>query len=306
VPTDFLLLAAGKQNGRAKNNGEIKYRFELRKDDPAPFIVAGRYADSCPNRRSCGAAFWTIQPLKGDSASAEEQITSAWNILQKNFGPLEKNNLVPHIVESPGVHFIGDGPPSPSFAPFFGGALANPQAIALGVSNGDFLELVTHALAGNWFGVQIYSADSAVGVTEGLSDYAVIVVDEASHGNSARSARVSRLLREYDSALKQAVEKPLIAVTTHDPVEQRRIALAKAPLFFIALEDAYGEESVRRALAQVVSLLHGQEVGYQDIRAALENETNKDLAPIFRAWLYKPGIPVEFAERYQGAAAGKN
>lgn len=247
-----------------------------------------------------------MEPQKGDHAIAEVQITSAWNILQKNFGPLEMNNLVPHVVESAGVRFVGDGPTSPSAAPFFGGVLVNPQAIALGLSNDDFLELVTHALAGNWFGVQLYSPDSAVGVTEGLSDYAVIVVDEASHGNGARTARVSSYLREYDNALKQAVEKPLIAVTTHDPVEQRRIALAKAPLFFVALEDAYGEESVRRALAQVVGLLHGQEVGYQDIRAALENVTNKDLAPIFRAWLYKPGIPVEFAERYQGAAAGKN
>jgi len=88
--------------------------------------------------------------------------------------------------------------------------------------------------------------------------------------------------------------------------EQRRIALAKAPLFFIALEDTYGEASVRQGLAQVVRLLRGQEVGYQDIRAAIENVTNKDLAPIFRTWLYKPGIPAEFREEYQSAGAGKN
>src|ERR1700733_3070458 len=303
VPSDFLLLAPGKPVGRTKNGAEVKYRFEWRGTDPAPFIVAGRYVDSCSNRRPCAAAFWTLAPIKRDLAPAEQQVASAWDALQKNFGPLQKSNLVPHIVESPGMRRIDYD--VPAAAPFLGGALVNSQAISLGVYSGDFLDLVTRALAGNWFGVQIYSQDSAVGMTEGLSDYAVIVIDEARHGDSARSERVLRFLLEYDDACKGAVEKPLIAVTTRDPVEQRRIALAKAPLFFIALEDAYGEESVRRALAQVVSLLRGQEVRYQDIRAALENVTNKDLAPIFRTWLYRSGIPAEFREKYRSGEAGK-
>jgi hypothetical protein len=303
VPSDFLLLAPGKPVGRTKNGAEVKYRFEWRGTDPAPFIVAGRYVDSCSNRRPRAAAFWTLAPIKRDLAPAEQQVASAWDALQKNFGPLQKSNLVPHIVESPGMRRIDYD--VPAAAPFLGGALVNSQAISLGVYSGDFLDLVTRALAGNWFGVQIYSQDSAVGMTEGLSDYAVIVIDEARHGDSARSERVLRFLLEYDDACRGAVEKPLIAVTTRDPVEQRRIALAKAPLFFIALEDAYGEESVRRALAQVVSLLRGQEVRYQDIRAALENVTNKDLAPIFRTWLYKSGIPAEFREKYRSGEAGK-
>jgi hypothetical protein len=304
VPADFLLLVPGKPTGRARTGVEVKHLFELRESDPAPFIVAGRYVDSCSNDRGCGAAFWALEPLKGDRARAEEEIASAWNILQKNFGPLEKDNLVPHIVQSPGERHIGDD--VPSAVPFFGGVMVNSPAISLGADNEDFLELVTRALAGNWFGVRIYSPNSNVGMTEGLSDYAVIVVDEARHGDSARSSRILKLLNEYDSACKGAVEKPLVDVTMRDPVEQRRIALAKAPLFFIAMEDTYGEASVRKGLAQVVSLLRGQEVGYQDIRAAIENVTNKDLAPIFRTWLYKPGIPAEFREKYQSAGAGKN
>ena len=304
VPADFLLLAPGKPAGRTKNGGEVKHRFELRESDPAPFIVSGRYVDSCSNRRPCAAAFWTLTPIKRDLAPAEEQIASAWDLLQKNFGPLQKNNLVPHVAESPGMRRIDYD--VPAAAPFPGGVLVNSQAISLGVYSGDFLDLVTRALAGNWFGVQIYSQDSAVGMTEGLSDYAVIVIAEARHGDTARSDRVLGFLQEYDDACKEAVEKPLVTVTMRDPVEQRRIALAKAPLFFIALEDTYGEASVRQGLAEVVRLLRGQEVGYQDIRAAIENVTNKDLAPIFRTWLYKPGIPAEFRERYQSAGAREN
>ena len=304
APGNFLLLAPGKRVGRTKNGKEVKSRFELRSSDPAPFIVAGRYVDSCSNGRECGASFWTLEPLKGDWASAEEQIASDWNILQKNFGPLGKTKLAPHVVESPGLRHIGGD--TPSAVPFFGGVLVDPQAISQGVHSGEFLELVAHALAGNWFGVQIYSSNSVVGISEGLSEYAVIVIDEARHGDSARNSRILKFLHEYDAACEEAVEKPLIATTISDSIEQRRIALAKAPLFFIALEDAYGEASVRQALAQVVSLLRGQEVGFQELRAALENVTNKDLVPIFRAWLYKPGIPAEFREKYQRAAVGKN
>jgi hypothetical protein len=303
VPTDFLLLAPGKPTGRTKNGGEVKHRFELRESDSAPFIVSGRYVDSCSNVRECGAAFWTLEPLKGDRARAQEEIASAWHILQNAFGPLQKGSLVPHIVESLGQPRMGGD--APTAVPFFGGVLVNSPAISLGADNEDFLDLVTRALAGNWFGVRVYSANSNVGMNEGLSDYAVIVIDEARHGDSARSIRVLKFLDEYDNACKGTVEKPLVAVTKHDPVEQRRIALAKAPLFFIALEDMYGGASVRKGLAQVVSLLRGQEVGYQDIRAAIENITNKDLAPIFRTWLYKPGIPAEFRGKYQSAGARK-
>jgi hypothetical protein len=300
IPADFLLLAPGKQSGRKKNGGEVEHRFELRKNDPAPYVVAGRYVDSSPQRSQNGVVFWTAEALKQDIAPVEEQIASALSILEKTFGSPEKSSFVPHLVES-----VRLGENEPSAIPFPGGALFNSQAIALGIDSANFAKLVLLALAHNWFG-GYPSASSVIGVSEGLPEYALLVIDEARRGQTARQEGVRGFLQEYDNACKEAVEKPLVGVTMRDPIEQRRIALAKAPLFFIALEDAYGEESVRRGLAQVVSILHGQEVGYQDIRAALENATNKDLAPIFRTWLYKPGIPAEFREKYQGAAAGRS
>ena len=83
--------------------------------------------------------------------------------------------------------------------------------------------------------------------------------------------------------------------------EQRRIALAKAPLFFIALEDAYGEAPVRAGLNRLVTLLRGREVGYDDLRAALEESIAKNLAEPFRIWLYGKGIPKDFRGRYETA-----
>ena len=61
-------------------------------------------------------------------------------------------------------------------------------------------------------------------------------------------------------------------------LERIRESLKGNPVSYTHLDvykrqDTYGEASVRKGLAQVVSLLRGQEVGYQDIRAAIENVT---------------------------------
>jgi aminopeptidase N len=92
----------------------------------------------------------------------------------------------------------------------------------------------------------------------------------------------------------------------YDPIEQRRIARTKAALFFIALEDAYGQAPVRQGLKQVVAILGGKEVGYDDLRSALEQSTGKNLAEPFRTWLYNKGMPQDFRSRYQTAAAASN
>lgn len=304
IPADFLVLSSGKPRGRKKNQGMVEYRFELRKGDLEPYIVAGRYVTTSSKQRRGGAIFWTFDPLKEDPALAAQQIASAANILQKNFGPLGKSDLVVHGVESSRPHAAGSD--EPMATPFPAGVLVNSQAVALGISSPNFSKLVASGLAHSWFPDMNPLPDSLIGIEEGLPEYADIVVGEAFKGQAMRRQLVLKYLKEYRDACKEAVEKPLISTSLQDPIEQRQIALAKAPLFFIALEDSYGQEPVRRALTQIRSLLRGQEVTYPDIRAALENVTNKDPAPMFRTWVYNVGIPAEFQEKYEHAEAGEN
>ena len=120
-----------------------------------------------------------------------------------------------------------------------------------------------------------------------------------------RSQRAGEYLRRYDEARRYAEETPLGATTLNAPVAQRRIALAKAPLFFVALEDAGGPAPVRSGLAHVVSLLRGKEVDYNDVRSALEQSTGKKLGELFRVWLNRKGIPDDFRQRYQPAAVAE-
>lgn len=303
VPKDFLVLARGRQTSRKHEGGEVEYAFQLNKGDLAPFIVAGRYTEATSHHKMSGAAFWTLQPLEGDTALAGERIASAWTILQSDFGSLDKNVRVPHVVESPELRLHVTGETGAVCESFPGGVLVNRDALALGISNEAFLAKAAHALAHNWFGDEMYpTRDAALGIGEGLPDYATIVIDEARGGESARRQRIIKFMHEYDEARKEAVEKPLAVTILTDPPEQRRISLAKAPLFFVALEDTCGEAPMRSGLAHMVSLLRGSPVGYDDLRAALEQSTGKNLAETFRVWLNEKGIPADFRERYRDSA----
>jgi hypothetical protein len=307
VPDNFLVLAGGTPAGRKKAGGETEYRFELRKNDLPAYIVAGRYSDSSARGKSAEIAdvsFWTLQRLQGDPAAAAQRIATAWSALQKDFGPLDKNILGPHIVESPELRARSGEENQSAAASFPGGALVNSSALALGFQSAELTQEINQALAHSWFGVEMYPApDAAVGIGEGLPNYATIVVDEASGGEPARRRRIRQFLDAYESGVQQYAgtpnsEQSIITTMLYDPFPRRRIAAAKAALFFVALEDAYGEAPVRSGLAQVVALLRGKEAGFSDLRAALEQTTGKNLAEPFRVWLYSTGMPQDFRNRY--------
>ncbi len=307
VPDNFLVLAGGTPAGRKKEGGETEYRFDLRKNDLPPYIVAGRYVDSAaPGKAADGAevSFWTLQPLQGDPSAAARSIAAAWSALQKDFGPLDKNIPRPHIVESAELRARSGEENQVAAASFPGGALVNSSALALGFQSDELTQEINQALAHSWFGVEMYpEPDAAVGIGEGLPNYATIVVDEASGGQPARQRRIRQFLNAYEAAVQQSAgtpnaEESIVTTMLYDSFTRRRIAAAKAALFFIALEDAYGEAPVRSGLAQVVALLRGKEVGFGDLRAALEQTTGKNLAEPFRVWLYSTGIPQDFRDRY--------
>ena len=303
VPGDFFVLARGTPKGQKTDGNEIEHRFVLDARDLAPYVVAGRYAAWPERRNNHDAVFWTLQPLKDDPAPAAERLMAAWTTLEKDFGPLDKNIKAPHIVEAPGFRGHLPGEEGPAAAEFPGGAIVNPEALALGTGSERFLEIVTHALAHNWFGNAMYpSPDAAVGIGEGLPEYATIVIDEAHGGANGRRRRIVQFLRRYDDARGDAPETPLGTTMLESPAAQRRIALAKAPLFFVALEDACGEAPFRASLAQLLVQLRGQEVDYNALRSALEQSSSRNLGAMFRLWLNNKGIPDDFRSRYQGPA----
>jgi hypothetical protein len=300
VPSDFLVLSGGRLKGRKQSGASTEFRFELRKGDLPPAIVAGRYTASNPEAKPSNAIFWTLQPLEDDPRSAIGSITAVWNALENDFGPLSKDIRVPHIVESTMVRGEAGAETAPA-VDFPGGVLVSPALLSLGLNSETFQARVTHEIAHTWFGDQVFfSRFTSIGLGEGLPEYATIVAEEAQKGEAGRRSRVSSYLREYDEAKKNAEEIPLGTTSRTDSPEQQRIAEAKAALFFVAVEDACGEKQMRDGLKELIALLRGQEVDYDVLRAELERSSGKKLADLFRVWLNDKGIPDDFRARYQG------
>jgi hypothetical protein len=297
VPSDFRILARGKLIHRQNESTAREYRFQLQKNDLAPFVVAGRYVETPFEKGGSGVIFWTLHPLQESPGSTPQRISQAWATLENDFGPLDLKIQTPHVVEAPNLRSpLGEGPAEASFP---GGALVNEQTLALGIESDAFFEDVSHALAYNWFRDQMYpSSDASLGIGEGLPEYATIVIDEASGGPQGRRRRIERYLNRYQNAVKQGKEKPLGVTTLTDPPAQRAIALAKAPLMYVDLEDTCGEKPVRDGLKDLVTLLRGQEVGFDDMRSAIEQRCGRDLGEFFRTWLYGKGLPTNFLSRY--------
>jgi hypothetical protein len=307
APADFLLLAGGIPKGRKKTGDDIEGRFDLTTSSLGAYVVAGKYEAWPEQRKSAGPIFWTLEPLRVDATAGAQQLSAVWDALVKDFGPLDKNISAPHIVVSPQLRGRLTGETEPAAVAFPAGAIVNPAALSLGPGSDDFLRIVSHALAQEWFGESMYLGDAAaVGMGEGLPEYATVVIDEARNGQEARRKRVREYLRRYDEALKAAAETPLGAITTTDAAGPRRIALAKAPLFFIALEDVCGEGPMHTGLANMLATERGREAGYADLRSALERSCSRDFAPMFRLWLNGKGIPEDFRLRYQGNAVGES
>lgn len=302
VPADFLVLARGKLRHRKVDRTDAEYQFQLNKSDLAPFVVAGHYVETRPGAGS--VVFWALHPLAESTGSSTQRIADAWATLEKDFGPINTEVRGPHIVEAPDLSSGSDEGPDTGVASFPGGVLVGEQTLALGIASDAFIDRVSHALAHNWFTDEMYPGpNAAIGIGEGLAEYATVVIDEAEGGASARQARVQHFLGQYNDALQRAKETSLGVTRLTDPPGQRAIAIAKAPLMYVALEDTCGEQPVRNALKNLVTILSGQQVGFNDLRSAMEQTCGKDLGEFFRIWLYGKGLPPSFAARYGSSTA---
>ena len=308
VPSDFRIVARGKSAGTKKSGDETEYRFKLGPADFNIYVVAGRYVNSSKDRGDA-VSFWTHDPLKEDPAHAAGEIAGAWAVMEKQFGPLDKNVRTARVVESEGFGLNGVDTQGATALAFPGGALVNPPALALGVNSDQFLNLATQAVAAGWFSNKVYPASNdVIGISGGLAGYATIVIDEARGGDSARRTRIADYIHRYDRAVhdlagqqkdgKPLEEEPIVATLPDDPYAQRAVGLAKAPLFYAALEDQCGGEPVRKGLVSMMNIMAGQEVDFKVMRSSIEYTCKKDLAGTFRAWLNNTGLPADFREKY--------
>ncbi len=314
TPPDFRVIAPGKPvKSQASSAGPLQpRRFRMRPDrDFPPYVVAGRYVETAFREHHGTVDFWTFGPLdRTSSQTAAARLSSSWAALVDFFGPASRGGNTIRIVEAPNdlpsefnaKDEIGSGGReadlSPGSASFPQGALLNSSAFAQGIAGESVLETMEYELTRTWFGWRTRPTPEAeILMGRGVGLFGLVLAAEA-RGPEERRRMVAWLLEQYDAqsaASNNRLMEPPFGYTRAERIS----AGYRAALFLIELEDLCGRSSMRTAFRHIIFARTGAETGYEELRAAIEATSHRDLAEVFRQWLIRPGIPDEFRARYE-------
>jgi hypothetical protein len=164
------------------------------------------------------------------------------------------------------------------------------------------LQLAEYELARTWFGWRVRPMRQAqILMGRGVGLFGVVVAAE-DRGPDQRNPMIVSLLERYDEARRVAADKTLIEPPDGYTHAERVTAGYKAALFFVMLEDLCGRSTLSAALQSIVASRAWEEAGFEELRAAVETVSKRDLAETFRIWLNRPGIPDDFRSRYEPVA----
>jgi hypothetical protein len=304
VPADFRVLAPGKPvKGKNALSGNLAARsFHIKPgEDFLPFVVAGRYEEQVISTRQGAVSFWTFQPLDAQQArTAAARLSSSTRALTDFFGPASKGRPVVHIAEAPGALPAEFGEQNDAGGTSFpDGVLLDSRAFAQGITNEGVLQLCEYELARTWFGWRVRPLPEArILMGRGVGLFGEVVAAEA-RGPDQRGRMIGSLLERYDAARRIAADNRMLEPPSGYSPAERISTGYKAALFFVALEDLCGHENLRAAFRNIVQARANSDVGYEELRAAVESASRRDLAEMFRVWLIRPGIPDDFRARYR-------
>jgi hypothetical protein len=296
-----LLAALGEEIVPGKNSSTGEHVFKITTDDPTPYVVAGRYVEQDVSASGHTVAFWTFAPLDAATAqTAAHRLGAAFEAFDHFFGSAPPGTNTIRIVETktalPAEFGAAEEPGASSFP---GGMILDARAVAAGLASEPSMQLEEYELARTWFGWMVRPRPEAqILMGRGVGLFGVALAAEARGGAQERRQVVMELLSRYEEARTKAADRPLIEPATGYTREQRVSSGYKAALFFVALEDAAGNERLRRAMRHLVRAMSGSDVGDEELRSAVEQETGRDFGEFFRTWLNHPGIPAEFLKRY--------
>jgi hypothetical protein len=310
APPDFRVLAPGKPLKPAAEGNLIGRRFRMQpQEDFLPYVVAGRYLEQMVQTPKDPVSFWTFQRLDMQQAqTAALRLASSMRAFTDFFGPASKNKTTIRVVEAPGELPAEFGEPGDAGSVSFpGGALLDRRAFAQGVASESTLELAEYELARTWFGWRVRpSPEAQILMGRGVGLFGLVVAAEE-RGQDQRRRMAAFLLDRYDESKRAAMDRQLLEPPVGYSRAERISTGYRAALFFVALEDLCGHDNLRAAFRHIVRARGGDEVADEELRAATESSSGRDLGGMFRTWLNHPAIPDDFRARYsdpQGIRGG--
>jgi hypothetical protein len=147
-----------------------------------------------------------------------------------------------------------------------------------------------HEVLHNWWGngvlVDYARGNWSEGLTTFMADYAY------KEDESAQAARDMRLswLRDL-AALAGEAQRPLAAFRSRAHGADAVVGYGKSAMLFFMLRDAIGEEAFARGIRRFWQERRFEAASWDDLRAALEQASGRELRAFFAQWLERAGAP---------------
>jgi hypothetical protein len=304
VPASYKIRASGKNRGKDKRTKGVGVRFEQQsRADYAPYVAAGPYIEQQVRSADSTVIFWTSSPLSNKrSAALGKLVIADAGYFTKEFGEGETKKSPIWLIECP------QGAPPLRDRPWISqtGCLAQPHSVVTPAENfattapEGYMKSVDLQLAATllYFSARPKQNDSLFPLGA-IPDYAETAM-AVSRDPQSRRDTIRDLLHQVD--VMPGEHKPLIRVDSKDSPELKDRTRAESVLFFFALEDRCGAQSVHKGIARASRLLRGQTWGLSELRSAMEAECGgPGLESLFREWMHGPSVPDEFRARYSAA-----
>jgi len=290
VPAGFRVHASGRERVQKREGDTVVLRWEQQREDFSPFVAAGAYQEERLAGADGAVIFWTLQAMPpGLAQSAAEVVAQTAGFYDEEFGPRDADERTIWIIECPSGSACWPVPE----AALPGREVRAPEFWSAGS------RVIDLHLARTWLDFRVHPDwDAEPLPMAALDNYAADLAAAAQEGDGARRRMIQDLVRDLDSLQKQEPERSVLFIRPSDSEAEKRCAAVKSELFFFALEDAAGKDNLHRAIVHLLGTYRGRTWRAEDLRAALELESGKDLAALFREWLTKTGIPGEFRSRY--------
>ncbi len=149
-----------------------------------------------------------------------------------------------------------------------------------------------HEILHNWWGNGVYVEPEQGNWCEGLTAYgADYAAKEIEGGTAARDYRRDQLVGVRDFALAGGRDFALVRFRKRESGATEAVGYGKTLMVFHMLRRSIGRDAFDASLRRLYTAHRFRRAGWDDVRAAFEQETGRDLRAWFEQWVMRPGAP---------------
>ena len=143
-------------------------------------------------------------------------------------------------------------------------------------------------MAHQWWGNLVTCATwQDLWLDEGVTVFMTAAWQQQAHGDEAYRAMLDIARARVARARAAGYDKPLAWSGTYPSLGLRRaVQYSKGALFLATLRETLGEDAFWKGLRLFTTQHAGGVVTSHDFEAAMETASGKDLAPLFKTWVY--------------------